>query len=533
MDVRDHGDVDKLKSGAVGLGGVLFACLAGAAPILAMLGNVPFAVGSGNGKGAPAGFLFATIVLTIFSVGYVAMARKISAVGGFYAFISHGLGRVMGVAAGLVGAVAYCVIEAGVIGAIGYFAHDTVNSRLGTDVPWPVFAFGAVALIAILNFFDVDLSLKILGTFMVVEVAILLLVDVAILLKGGHSWTAAVGDSGATSVDSKISLSSINPVNAFKEFGVEGGLGVSIGIFMAFWSWVGFEAAPNYAEESRDPAKNVPRALYISVLALGVFYTFTSWMFVSAWGDSAQAGGASGFNMFYLPTIEFANDFVHKAMQWLVITGAFACAMAFHNAATRYWYAMGREGLLPKPLGKTHPVRKSPYIASTLQSGFAAVILVIYAIAGSVDGKVVDGVTVGNTRADWAANAAFFGAYTQLAILATLLVLILQTLVSIAIPVYFYNNHRDEMHPWKTVGAPVIAAIAQITVIVLLLTNLENLGGKKGFVPWIPRVGFGVVVVGIIVALVVKSTNQPLYQRLGRMVVTGDASDGEPIPVMQ
>jgi amino acid transporter len=523
IDVHKSGDVDTLKSGAVGLGGVLFACLAGAAPILAMLGNVPFAVGFGNGKGAPAGFLFATVVLTIFSVGYVAMARKISAVGGFYSFISHGLGRVMGVAAGLVGAVAYCTIEAGVIGAIGYFAHDTVNARLGTDLPWPVFAFGAILLIAVLNFFDVDLSLKILGTFMVIEVAILLLVDLAILVKGGHSWTATIGDT-STAVDSKISLSSINPVNAFKEFGVTDGLGVSIGIFMAFWSWVGFEAAPNYAEESRDPVKNVPRALYISVLALGLFYTFTSWMFVSAWGESAQAGGVSGAQMFYLPTIEFASDFTHKLMQWLVITGAFACAMAFHNAASRYWYAMGREGLLPSLLGKTHPVHKSPVNASVLQSVLSAAIVATFAIAGSVEG---------GTRADWSLNGAFLGAYTQLAILATLLVLILQTLVSVAIPVYFYNHHRAEMHPWKTVVAPAIAGVAQLAVIWLLISNLSNLGGKKGFVPFIPYVGFGVVVLGVAVALFTRSTKPAVYERLGRMVVSGEASDHEKIPVLQ
>jgi amino acid transporter len=513
IDVRTAEGVDTLKPNAVGLGGVLFACLAGAAPILAMLGNVPFAVGSGNGIATPGGFLFATIVLSIFSVGYVAMARKITAVGGFYSFISHGLGRVMGVSAGLVGAVAYCTIEAGVIAAIGYFSHDTFSSLVDTDIPWPVFSFIALVAIMVLNYFDVDLSLKVLGVFMILEVIVLVVVDIAILLKGGgHSWTAAVGESGTTQVASDLNASSLNPFKAFSKNGIDG-IGPAIGIFMAFWSWVGFEAAPNYAEESRDPVRNVPRATYIAVLALGAFYVFTSWMFVSAWGGNAELGGDNGAQMFYLPTAEYAGEFVQKSMKWLIITGSFACAMAFHNAATRYWYSLGREGLLPKPLGKTHPTHKSPYVASTAQTVVAGVLVAIFAIFGAVEG---------GTRADWALNGAFAGAYTQLAILATLLILILQTLVSIAIPVYFRRFHPADANPITTLVCPAIATVAQMAVIWLLLDNLSNLGGTKGFVPFIPWVGFGIAVLGVAVALAVRSSNPALYNRLGRMVVTGD-----------
>jgi hypothetical protein len=75
-DVSQRQDVAKLRKGAIGLGGVLFLTVTGAAPISAMLFNVPIVVGYGQGVGAPAAFMFATIVLVVFSVGYVAMARK-------------------------------------------------------------------------------------------------------------------------------------------------------------------------------------------------------------------------------------------------------------------------------------------------------------------------------------------------------------------------------------------------------------------------------------------------------------------------
>ena len=100
IDVSQRKDVAKLRKHAVGLGGVLFLTVTGSAPISAMLFNVPIMVGYGQGVGAPAAFMFATIVLVVFSVGYVAMARKKTTAGGFYSYISHGLGRELGIGTG-------------------------------------------------------------------------------------------------------------------------------------------------------------------------------------------------------------------------------------------------------------------------------------------------------------------------------------------------------------------------------------------------------------------------------------------------
>ena len=112
FDISAQGDVAKLKKGAIGLGGVLFLTVTGSAPITAMLLNTPIVVGSGEGIGTPAAFIVATVVLTIFSVGYVAMSRKKTTAGGFYSYISHGLGREIGFGAGFGSLVAYGVFEA-------------------------------------------------------------------------------------------------------------------------------------------------------------------------------------------------------------------------------------------------------------------------------------------------------------------------------------------------------------------------------------------------------------------------------------
>src|SRR6202044_1430258 len=177
-----------------------------------------------------------------------------------------------------------------------------------------------------------------------------------------------------------------NPVNAFKGFPAAHGLlagAAGIGIFFAFWSWVGFEMAPNYGEESRNPKKTVPRALYISVIGLGVLYTLTSWAPFAGYSSlhAATAQAQNNSAQYYLgPANAIAGHWVGSIMSFLIITGSFACGMAFHNTTSRYFYSLGREGLLPRALGRTHPKWKSPHIASVTQSVIAALIVIGFAV---------------------------------------------------------------------------------------------------------------------------------------------------------
>ena len=72
-----------------------------------MTGNVPASLGFGNGIGVPASYVVVTAILTLFSVGFVAMARHITAAGAFYGFISNGLGRVVGLGSGFLALLGY------------------------------------------------------------------------------------------------------------------------------------------------------------------------------------------------------------------------------------------------------------------------------------------------------------------------------------------------------------------------------------------------------------------------------------------
>ncbi|HET7247657.1 MAG TPA: APC family permease [Streptosporangiaceae bacterium] len=495
FDVSQRSDVAKLRRGAVGLGGVLFLTVTGAAPISAMLFNTPIVVGFGQGIGAPAAFMFATIVLTIFSVGYVAMARKKTTAGGFYSYISHGLGRELGIGTGFGSLVAYSVFEASLAGGFAYFLNLKLAS-FGWNVGWPWLALFMIALIGVLTYFDVRVSANLLAIGLISEVVILVIFDIFMF---GHG---------------NVNFSAINPVNAFKSFPQTQGLitagVIGIGLFFAFWSWVGFEMAPNYGEESRDPKRIVPRALYISVIGLGIFYTVTSWAPLGGYASTHAAihqAQHDPANFYLLPAGQYAGRWVASIMSYLIITGSFACGMAFHNTTARYFYSLGREGFMPKPLGRTHPRWKSPHIASVTQSVIAAFIIALFAIFTGTNDPT---------------SQAYVQVYGLMALMGVIIILSVQALVSLAILVYYERYHRDEVHWWKTRLAPLIAFVSQAFVVYLLFTNIGFLGASSySYAYWLGPIDLAVVLIGIGAAFYYKKRDPAKYEKAGRLINEG------------
>lgn len=479
--------VARLKPNAVGLLGVIFMAVATAAPITAMTGNVPFMMSSGSGIGTPAAYLIAMVVLAIFSVGFTAMCKHITATGAFYGFISFGLGRTAGLAAGLLAAFAYMVFEPSIIGIFASFAHNTVSDQLGLDVPWWVFAIGMLAVNALGTWFGIAVAERILIALLVTEVTVLAIMAVSVLFHGG-------GPDG-------IPLDPINPVNAFH------GASAGLGLFFAFWSWVGFESTAMYGEESRDPKRIIPRATMIAVLGVGVFYVFVSWMAIAGSGkDSAMEAAASlnPMNVFFNPTETFVGHWAVSTMQWLMVTGSLACGMAFHNCASRYLYALGREGVIPglrNTIGRTHHKNGSPHIAGVVQTVIAALLVLAFGLAG---------------------KDPYAGLYTLLAVLGTMAILVVQSVCSFAVMAYFRKNHPESRHWFRTFLAPLIGGVAMLGVVALLIFNMDTAAGAEAnslvlrATPWIVAV---IAILGIGYAQYLKRKNPARYELLGRTVL--------------
>jgi amino acid transporter len=497
FDISERKDVHKLRKNAIGLYGVLFLTLTGSAPISAMMFNTPIVVGYGQGVGAPAAFLFATVVLVIFSIGYVAMAREKTTAGGFYSYISHGLGREIGIGAGYGSLLAYSVFEASLAGGFAYFLNLKL-AEFGVNVGWPWLALGMVLLISVLAYFDVRLSSMVLGIGLISEVVILVIFD-GFMYAHGH-----------------MPLSAINPANAFKGL-VGGGAGASkvaagavgIGLFFSFWSWVGFEMAPNYGEESKSPKKNVPRALYISVIGLGIFYTLTSWAPFAGYSTVHAAALQAQTNaaQYYIsPANAIAGHWVGSVLSYLIITGSFACGMAFHNTTARYAYSLGREGLLPRQLGKTHPRYQSPHIASIAQTVVAALIVLGFALFTGTNNP--------NSQ-------AYIQLYGLMAVMGVIIILSVQALVSLSIFIYFERHPSRSAHWWKTRLAPAISFVSQVFVVYLLFDKIKFLGSGYGYANWLGPIDLAVIVGGVIFAFYLKARNREKYESAGRLINEG------------
>ena len=489
VTVVDAG-VDRLKPNAIGLLGVIFVAVTGAAPISAMLFNVPFATGFGTGLYTPAAFLFATIILTIFAIGYIAMARKIRATGGFYTFISHGLGRELGLATGIGGALAYCLFEVSLLGGFSYFAVTNFNSWFGWDLPWVMFALGAALLISVLCWFDVELSVRVLGAALIGEIVILTIFDLVVFGSGG---------SDADGIQ-------LEALNVFKLTDPGVGLAAGVGLFLAFWSWVGFEAIPNYAEESRDPKRIVVSATLISVIGLGIGYVLTSLAFVSAYPEASLVQDAQNPDgPFFVAMEQYGNQFFRTLMEVLILTGSFACAMAFHNVAMRYFYAMGREGILPRALGRTHPTHKSPHVASVVQTCVAIALVLAWGIGAGFGDEF---------------ETAYVRIYTMMAVQGVVWILAIQATCALAVLVW----HRRHKHPdsfWVVVVAPIVAIIGQVFAIYLLFANIDTLAGTIGYVDLIAPIAVLVIVGALVYAVALKRRNRQKFDMIGRMIDEG------------
>lgn len=484
----------ELARNALGLRQVLFCIVTGAAPMAAMLFNVPIAV-LGGGSGAPAAFMIATVVLTIFSVGYIEMSRRVTAVGGFYTFITRGLGPVAGLGSGILIALCYIVFSAAVTGVLGYFTATSFEAWFGIDLPAYVYAFIGLAIISSFGWFHIEVTAKVLGIALIAEVLALLVLAIGIIVSGG---------------DTGLSATPLNPAEVFSNdqaIRTFGAAAVGIALFAAFWSWVGFEMAPNYAEESRDPRKIAKIATYGSVIGLGVFYMLISWAFVMGWGIDGVAPGVNGQfegeygSAFYPLSDRFVGSGLTTVLEILIITSSFACAMAFYNTSARYLLALSRERILPAALSRTHPKRRSPYIASMVVTGLVFLYI------------------LGFTLYDPSTEAAFLKLGTWTPLLGVLGILAVQAIVSVAIIRYFLTRARDGFHWWRTLVAPVIGGLAQAGACYLLISNRGTLAGAEDvfFVKAIPWVVLIVFLAGCGLAVWMRTSARDRFDRIGTL----------------
>ncbi|WP_367323359.1 APC family permease [Streptomyces sp. HUAS ZL42] len=431
---------------------IVFLVVAAAAPMGGVVGSVPLAYAIGNGAGTPAAFVLAGLTLLCFSVGYAAMSRRIVDTGGFYTYIERGLGRPLAVAGGLVAVAAYSAAVAGVAGAFGYFA-ELVAASHGLHVSWAVWTASGIALTAFMGYRRIDLSARLLAVLMIAEVAVLLLLGAAIVARRGADALPAT---------------SFSPDTVFTP-----GLGVAL--MFALISYVGFEAAALYGEESRTPRRSVPVATYTSVLLITAFFALMSWVGVGGVGTDrlTRAAETELGDLFFNLSDDYLGGAVTTVMQILLCTSLFGALLGLHTAANRYLYALGREGVLPAALARTHPRHASPYLACVTQTAMTAAVCAAFGLAG------------GHPYTNLATTMLAFG---------TVGIVALQAVVSLSVVAFFRAD--PERHWWRTTVAPLLAAAGLVGTLVLLLSKFALVTGSSS--PLVNRLPWLLVVLALV-----------------------------------
>ena len=475
--MADTGMKNELRPNSLGVGAVTFLVISAAAPLTAVAGGVPISMLLGNGAGIAGSFLIVTVILLVFSVGYVAMARHVSNAGAFYAFTAQGLGGRMGGAAAMIAILSYNAMQIGILGLLGAASAGTFGA-LGINLPWWVWSLIAVAIVAVLGYRQVELSAKILMVLVALEYLIVLIVIVAIFLKGGDS-----GLSMAPFAWSQITSGT-----------------PAIGILFCFAAFIGFEATTIYSEEARAPKITVPRATYASVLLIGVFYTITAWLMAVGEGVDKLMPTLQGLKdpttfLFDLAG-RYVGGTVATIMGYLFISSLFAAVLAFHNGVARYKYVAGREGLLPDSVGVTHPVHQSPHVGSVIQTIIAVLVVGLFAVLG------LDPV---------------LALFTWLTQLGTLGVLGLMATTSFSVMAYFSANGGMGEGTLSTKILPLIAGVLMAGLFVYIFAQFGALTGAAGWLGVaLPSLVIVAALIGFVLASGLAGRDPVRFARMGQ-----------------
>ncbi len=353
---------NRLRRNSLGLMAVTFMVISAAAPLTGVAGAMPLAFLLGNGTGVPLTFILLTVLMLAFAAGYVAMSRHVVNAGAFYAYAARGLGGQWGGAVSMIALVAYNAMQFGLIGLLGGVSAG-VFSQFGINLDWWVYSLISIILVGVLGYRQVDLSAKVMIVLVGLEYLIVLIVDFAILGAGGAEGTGLA-------------------VNIFDFSALNSG-SLTAAVLFCLGSFIGIEATTIYGEEAKDPTRTIPQATYLSIMMIGVFFVFTTWLMIAGTGADKLLETLGGLPdptaHFFILAETYTNPTISMIAGLLLVSSLFAALSAFHNYIARYSYVAGRDGLLPAAFGKTHDAHQSPHIGSVVQSIGALIVLAVFA----------------------------------------------------------------------------------------------------------------------------------------------------------
>ena len=407
---------------------IVFLVIAAAAPLASMIGNLPIAIARGTGANVPIAFLIAGAILIAFTTGYAFIGRRVVSTGAFYTYVAEGLGKPLGVGTAYCAIISYGAFAFGLAAACGYF-DEQVFLAVGMKV----------LITGLLNYRSMDASSKLLAVIIVVETAVLIVFDASVVAAKGSA---------------AFPLSSFAPSAWLAP-------GVGVSLMTAFTCFVGFESGALYSKEAADPVRSIPLASYVSVILIGSFYLITAWITIGALvpTDAKARALAHGGTLILDLIKDYDGEAASDVTGILLCTSMLATYIAIHAAASRYVYALAREGLLPRSLARFNEAKNVPVAATICIS--AATVICLTGIA--------------STRTD-----PYAAIIPVLIGMGTLGIIALQAAAAIAIVFYVARRRREA-------GSIVLIASLCAAAGLTVCTNFTLLSTvSTPFVAWLP-----------------------------------------------
>jgi amino acid transporter len=345
-----------LRQNAVGLAGTLFQSVAMMGPAVAVA--FAFFPGIGVAGGSfPLAVVVALVGCVLLSLSIGQLALHLPSAGGFYTYVSHGLGRIPGFLTGWLTIPVYLLFIPANLLVFGFVTEGFLQAEWGVDVAWWIWAIALALVMAVLTILDIRISTRTLVVLGAIEILVFALLSLFLI---GHA------PDGNTAQAFTPALSA--------EAGLGGWQGILQGAIFAFTAFVGFESAVGLGEESRNPRRIIPRAIFFSAVLIGLFYVLTGYAGVAGYG----------FNHLFPTSPTDTNAYLADQNPWgtlggvvwgqaglvivtlVILNSTAANTGAGYTALARIVYALGRAGVLPRIFGTVHSRFRTPYVAILL-----------------------------------------------------------------------------------------------------------------------------------------------------------------------
>lgn len=293
----------------------------------------------GAGWNATLAVLIAT--LGVLAIGYALalFARRYAGAGAVYEYLTHGAHPWVGVlVAGFFFVGTLFLGGGGIYLGLGILGDGFWKSHISESGPgWWAWGLVGLGIVLALNYVGVRIAVRAMLAFAALSFAPMLVLALVIIGKGGaNGITFSMFDPTETSL-----------------LGITGG-GVFGGVLLGILLFVGFEAAASLGEESSDPHRSIPRAVLGTIAAAGAFYVIMAFAFSIGYGEEAVSEGAWAFSPG--PVGDLATTYIGSwyatLLELVIILDAMALALAICVTIGRGYFALGRDGLLPRTFAK-------------------------------------------------------------------------------------------------------------------------------------------------------------------------------------